>query len=488
MPGRLAILSNVRLVSTLLALAALGVAVGWHGGYDAGAQWTFAGLAGAAALLAVASAPGRALELVTEPVIVVLLALGWLAAISAWWTIGAPADAYRAGALAAGYGALALATAILAPGAPRIAFVIGVVAAVTALLGLLSVSLHSHEFASRIAARWQADGTFGYAPSLARVQIYALPLFLTVMLRARAGKAVLAAACAALGVGVVVLAANRMAVALALLVVGIPVLAPGRTVAAARAKVTAAAVLLAAAALGFHLVLGARSPKHSGGELGRTLLLVLIVAGTAAAWPVVRRYANPSRRPARVGGRPGAKLAGVAVLACLAAVVAVVSSGALGERFGTRTDFTHGRGRLFRISYETFASRPIEGYGGGSYLRATLSRQEGRKRLTRFGHDLPLELAVELGVFGLLLGIALYLAAARAFWRAYRAEAPDRPGRSPPGSSAAWLLGPAVAVFLVVNLVDWSWHLAGVGAVISLALGGLIAAGRPAHFSKVRTK
>jgi hypothetical protein len=41
---------------------------------------------------------------------------------------------------------------------------------------------------------------------------------------------------------------------------------------------------------------------------------------------------------------------------------------------------------------------------------------------------------------------------------------------------ATWLLGPAVAAFLVANLVDWTWHLAGASAVFALALGGLLGA------------
>ncbi len=67
------------------------------------------------------------------------------------------------------------------------------------------------------------------------------------------------------------------------------------------------------------------------------------------------------------------------------------------------------------------------------------------------------------GVLGLVLGIGLYAGAADALWRAR-------------ASPALWLLGPAVAAFLVANLVDWPWHLAGLGAAWALAAGGLVAA------------
>ena len=39
---------------------------------------------------------------------------------------------------------------------------------------------------------------------------------------------------------------------------------------------------------------------------------------------------------------------------------------------------------------------------------------------------------------------------------------------------AAWLLGPALALFMLSNADDWTWHLAGAGAIFALALGGLL--------------
>ncbi len=37
------------------------------------------------------------------------------------------------------------------------------------------------------------------------------------------------------------------------------------------------------------------------------------------------------------------------------------------------------------------------------------------------------------------------------------------------------LLGPAAIAFLVANLLDWQWHLAGSAAAFAIAVGGLIA-------------
>lgn len=452
---------SVRIVSICLVLAALGVSVAWDGGYSADAQWTFAGLAAAAALAAIAFARARTARFLKKPAILVLLAIGWLSAVSVAWTIAGSDSAFRAGALAAGYGAIALATAVVARPSLRVALVIAVVAALTALLGMFSVALLSSDFADRLASAWRPEGPFGYAPALALVQVAALPVFLSGMARGRLAVAALSAACAALAAGPVVLAANRMTVALALLFVGLPVVAPVETAARSRVRAVAAAVLIGLVALGFHVAFGGRTPRAAAGELGRTALLLLIVGGAAPAWALFRTYLGERGSQARPLGRRYAVLAAGLVLVCVATAIAVSSAGSLGERTAPHGSFTHGRLALARISYHTFLDRPLQGYGAGSFLDATLQRQGYRKRLTRFAHNLPLELGVELGVVGLLLGVALYFAAGHALWNAS-------------GSPALWLLGPAVGGFLVANLVDWSWHLAGVGAIFALALGALL--------------
>jgi hypothetical protein len=98
------------------------------------------------------------------------------------------------------------------------------------------------------------------------------------------------------------------------------------------------------------------------------------------------------------------------------------------------------------------------GAGAGAYYVASLPHQTLARSL--YAHDLPLELAAELGILGLLLGVALYASSAQMISEALH-------------SPALWLLGPMVAAFLISNLLDWTWHLAGLGALWAAASGAL---------------
>jgi O-antigen ligase len=126
--------------------------------------------------------------------------------------------------------------------------------------------------------------------------------------------------------------------------------------------------------------------------------------------------------------------------------------------FGTAGDFLHGRASTWGAAIETFADRPLGGAGADAFLAGSIEHQDGQT--TVFAHNLPLELAAELGVAGFALAIALYATTVAALWRAR-------------GTQAAALLGPAAAAFLVASLLDWPWHLAGSGAIFALAIGGL---------------
>jgi O-antigen ligase len=274
------------------------------------------------------------------------------------------------------------------------------------------------------------------------------------MVRARPSIACLGAAGSAVAAGVLILVANRFSLAFAIVVLGVAL-----ALAARRTVVVAAIALFAVAALAFHELLGGFTSRFAQAGAGGALAAVAVVVALGGLWVVVRRQLGATDLSRRLAWKPA--LAVAAVIVAVALLAGLFSGGALSaRRFDSHQGFTHGRTWMWSASYRTAVKRPLEGFGAGSFYEATVSRQPGHGRVTRFAHDLPLEQWVETGIFGLLLALAFYAAAARALWRAR-------------GSRALWLLGPAVAAFLLANLVDWAWHLAGVGALAALALGGL---------------
>jgi O-antigen ligase len=179
-----------------------------------------------------------------------------------------------------------------------------------------------------------------------------------------------------------------------------------------------------------------------------SLAMAIVVVGlwaAARARPPARRP-RPRRLPAL--GRPTAWLAAVLAVALVAG----------GFAFGTAGDFLHGRASTWGAAIQTFADRPLAGAGADAFLAGSITHQDGAT--TVFAHNLPLELAAELGVAGFALAIALYAMTVKALWRAR-------------GTKAAALLGPAAAAFLLASLLDWPWHLAGSGAIWALSIGAI---------------
>jgi O-antigen ligase len=125
--------------------------------------------------------------------------------------------------------------------------------------------------------------------------------------------------------------------------------------------------------------------------------------------------------------------------------------------------FSHGRLHLWSAAIDVAEQRPLYGFGADSFLTATLARQARFQAPVRYAHSLPLEAAVELGIVGFVLVLALYATNVHALLQRRNTQ-------------QVWLLGPAVAAFLIANLIDWSWHLAGSGAIWAAALGGTLAA------------
>jgi O-antigen ligase len=201
-------------------------------------------------------------------------------------------------------------------------------------------------------------------------------------------------------------------------------------------------------------VAAVRAPRplaaRVAGALGLALAAgVLALAqsriGLALGVAVVALSVAPIRR------RPA--LAAVVVAGGLAAAALAPGSGD-----GPASGFLHGREDTWRAGLEAFADRPLLGAGADAFLAASARHQDGAAIV--FAHNLPLELAVELGLLGLVLALAAYAASARVVRHAL-------------ASGTGLVFIPAVVAFPLANLLDWPWHLAGMGAIWALACGAV---------------
>lgn len=399
------------------------------------------------------------------------MALAALGAVSAAWTVGIADEALRWGLVAFAYAAVAFAAAVLVRGrreATLAAALIALLAAGLAVVGLVAAAQADPPLAHRQAGLWRPASTFQYAPALALLVVSALPAYLAAMAARRSWLAVAGALGGAIGGATLGLAASRTQLAFAVVVCGALLWRPGGR---DRGRLAAATALIAAAGLGAYAVAGGyvpKTPPPDGTE--RLLLAGLVVALATAAWAAARRAPWAAAAVALLTAGAVAAAAKPAPRIISSGLVAAPAKHAPGRtaapprRLHTVRDrLLHGRLRIWQEALETFADRPLYGGGADSYLFASADHQS--TNTVYFAHDLPLELAAELGVAGLLLALGFYGTAGVALWR----------GRSGP---AAWLLGPAAAAFLAANLVDWPWHLAGSGSVWALAMGAILASGR----------
>jgi O-antigen ligase/polysaccharide polymerase Wzy-like membrane protein len=446
--------------------AAVSAPVLVHGGFTSGSRSLFVGLAAVAVALAVVEDERALFSAFESSIVRCLLALAALAALSSIWTVAGPGAAVRWGFV---IGAYAATVAVAACAGRRqivpLALILVGLAAIEAAVGLTAAGLRVGPYAERIGGNWRPGGTFEYPPALALIQVMALPALLRWMVGARPARAATAAAAAALAGAVVALATSRTELVLGILVLALAVATSRRTLGVSRGgALMAAAVPLAAGIAALMASGGYAFPGATGGDLRRLIALAAIPIAPAGAWGIAWRLAVPRlSRPTSVRNRRHV-IAAVAVLVVIAAGIATLHASApSGPRPWVEpvSGFTHGRAAQWEAAVDTATDRPLLGAGSEAYLEAS-ARHQGAA-LSLYAHDLPLETWAELGPLGLALAVALYVFAARLLWRIR-----DHP--------QAWLLAPAVAAFLLASLVDWTWHLAGAGAVWALALGACIRA------------
>ncbi len=414
-------------------------------GLDVGGRLLFALAAAAAFAFAVAETDLG--DLVRHPAVAALGALAAFEFASLGWTIGDVGDGawWAVSVLAAAL--LTVAAAAVTKRHGGVLFLAGAIcllAAGSAAVGVVAVAAERAPWAECLSGVWRAGGPLQYPPALALLQVSAAPMALCWMCGTRRLAALGGAVVGGLAVGAIALSGSRTPIALGGLLALCFVLRPG-LLGASRGQLTAAAA--AAIAVGLSLVAVARSDL---GWVSAVAVMALVLVAAAVGW-VHLRERQRLRLPA----------AGLAVAAALALTVGATAASP--AQCGVPPDggFAHGRIALWQSAGQTALERPLLGAGAAAFLPATAERQGDAP--VRFGHSLPIELAVELGGLGVVAWLGLMGGLVVALRRVR-------------GHQALALLGPAAVAFPLANLVDWSWHLVGALAVWSVALGGLIGA------------
>jgi hypothetical protein len=316
---------------------------------------------------------------------------------------------------------------------------------------------------------WNAEG------ALAAVGLVLCARLAGTAARPAALRAVAAAACAPLGQGLY-LSYSRGAIAAC--VVGLVVLLaacptrPQLRGAAIAAAAGIAAAIAAEAFSGVALLEGDLGRRETQGAI---VLAILAVVALAAGWAQARASRAEDRDPSEQDRLAfAARLPAVAAVAagvCLAGLVAVGlgergSADELAERTGLSrlTSADSRRYDYWRVGLDAFAEHPLGGVGSGGF-RVEWVRERPVDEAAREVHSLPLEMASELGLVGLLgLGLLVggVVAAGRRALRSGSALAP--------GASAA------LVTWGIHACIDWDWQVPAVTLPAIVLAAGLVAA------------
>jgi O-antigen ligase len=189
----------------------------------------------------------------------------------------------------------------------------------------------------------------------------------------------------------------------------------------------------------------------------------------------------------RFGARRTAYAAGTLIVLGLVVLLAAPSSLHFGlkGKGGSVDNATSGRANLVRGGVDLFADRPLTGFGAGSFANQYRAHQSASvASSTSASHTIPITVAAEQGIVGLVLYAALVLCSFAVLF--------SWAGRSPPQANAGlWLaspFGPAIAACFAALFVHTmayadfledpiTWALLGIG----MALAGAVAQSRGAE-------
>lgn len=121
------------------------------------------------------------------------------------------------------------------------------------------------------------------------------------------------------------------------------------------------------------------------------------------------------------------------VAVCLIGIAAMLLLGSdLLKEETTLNKRTSGRGDLVTGGLELFAERPVTGFGSASFSTAFLERIADGHAPVSESHTEPITVAVEQGVIGLAIYLALIVAALATMYAGLRRVAPGLGGSDPP--------------------------------------------------------
>lgn len=262
------------------------------------------------------------------------------------------------------------------------------------------------------------------------------------------------AVAAPLGLALALTAGRGALFAAAVGLLALAVTRPDRRTIASIGLAVAAAAVPAAVALPMDGV-----AQRLGDE--RTLQGAVVLAVLLAVVAVVRRAPLPPSRAIRLPRHAGL------VVACVA-VAAVPVAAAVGERGSDRGDAARlaslgsNRYDYWDVAVAAAAEHPLAGVGAGGWSAEWLRERPYREGV-RDAHSLPLQVAAELGILGLVALLAFVVPVARAARHAA------------PGVVAG------LATLGVHQTLDWDWQLPAVTLpAILLAAAALTATPRPA--------
>jgi O-antigen ligase/polysaccharide polymerase Wzy-like membrane protein len=294
--------------------------------------------------------------------------------------------------------------------------------------------------------------------------------------RSRPGamRALAAAGCAPLGAGIY-LSYSRGALAVTALGL-IVLLAAAPAWPQLRAAVTGVVAGGVAAACssvfpGVASLTGTSAEQQRDGAIMLTLLVAIMLGAALLSVHAARSERNGA---ARLGWLPHARRLPAVAVAAAALCVAGLVAGGLSEnrrqsesaaptasRFASVSSVRY---EYWRVGLLAFSREPVQGLGAGGFRVFWRMERRVPHSVTEV-HSLPLEMAGELGVPGLLLFLTFVGGVAVAGRRALRQGAPLAPAAT--AVTTAWLLHATI---------DWDWQLPAVTAPVLVLAAGLLAA------------